>query len=353
MEVAVKVLLYPYCSMQDKRQQLFRLSSDAGVKLHLCIAGRMLAKGWEPVLALPQEYQCCDEPVLPCTTVRLPYSAELDNFARRLQWVPRWLKQIVDRFDFVLTTHETLAYPLRAFAGEKLRIVTEGGVVVADVTRELVELSWRASDLVHCNSKQLQELAEPYAQTSLWQFAYEDSIAEPRGLYRDIDVLFSSRASAAEGTSHPVFLEAARSSRWSVLVTDPTSYLRNRGELFGVPPEPLDREQYLDALHRSRVVVGLVKDGSSGWALREAMAAGACPVTLCNQDYEDLLTPEWPYYCTATAAGVREAVDDALHSGWGGVPTAVQQEVRRRLEASSYSAAWAQAEKDLEALWTL
>jgi hypothetical protein len=349
----VRALLYPYCSMQDKRQQLFRLSSDAGVKLHLFIAGRMLAKGWEPALALPQEYQCCDEPLFPCTAVRLPYTAELDNFTRRLQWVPSWLRRIADRFDLVLTTHETLAYPLRAFAGEKLRIVTEGGLAVADATRELVELSWGASDLVHCNSRQLQELAEPHAQTSLWQFAYEDSIAEPRELYRDIDVLFSSRASAAGYTSHELFLEAARSSHWSVLVTDPTSYLRSRGGAVGVPAEPLDREQYIDALHRSRVVVGLVKDGSSGWALREAMAAGACPVTLHNRDYEDLLTPDWPYYCTATAAGVKEAVEDALHSGWSGIPAAVQQEARRRLRASSYSEAWKQAEKDLEALWTL
>lgn len=335
------VTLYPFFSQQDKRTGRFRLDSDSGVKLYAYMAGR-LAQQHDVRFVLPAEDQCVEDMDLPFSVraLRIPYKLAASNLDRRLQWEPSWLRSL--ECDLILTQHEFLAYPLRCLLPDQ-RIVMECGIRPTTAwpqTAALFPMAWRSADLVHCNSTTLAEEVAPYAKTAVWRFGYHDKVAVARGLARDVDVLFNSRCSATGYSNHEAFLEAVAGCPWNVCVTDPTNYLNIHA--------PLGPEEYRSLLHRSRVVVGLTDNGYGGYAFVEAVAAGACPVALRTREYEELLTPGWPYYCTLDS--VADAVTRALSLGWAGVSTKVVRRVNSNVATCSYSSAWERARKDLEAL---
>jgi hypothetical protein len=349
----MRILLYPFFSQQDKRTGKFLLESDSGVKLYSYIASRAMGEGWSTAFVLPQASQCEDsEWTPPGSYIRYPGHLEQSNLDRRLQWDSRWLRVCADVADVILTQHEFLAYPLRCLVPNS-RIVMECGIrpeTVWPQTGALFPLAWDAADLVHCNSWTLtDEMRLRGVNASCWQFAVPEDVG-PSLASKAVDVLFNSRASATGYTNHDVFLRAMEGTDLRVLVTDPTSYLRLEGgcSCDWLPPEPLDRKSYVEALQSSTVVVGLCNNGYGGYAFREAMAAGALPVALRAPEYEELLTPMWPYYAKALDPHeVYIAVVRALEGGWAGVPDDVRFSVEHRLRQSSYREAWRTARHDI------
>lgn len=336
---------YPFFSQQDKVQGLFRLGSDSGVRLYSYMAKRSLEQGWRVSFVLPQPSQCVDSAPLPegVEVLRVPYSLALCNLERRLQWDPAWLKRLPG--DIVLTQHEFLAYPLRCLRPE-LTILMECGIrpeTAWPQTAGLFPLAHAAADLVHCNSRQLATMPN----STVWSFGYDDSVAVSRGLSRDVDVLFNARASSTEYSNHSAFVRAMSGTGLSVRMTDPTRYLES---VAGAPEawlsQPLPRGDYVDLLHRSKVVVGLVDNGYGGYAFQEAIAAGCCPVALRTPEYEDILTENWPYYCTLDT--VADAAERAVRVGWRGISTKTVRRVQVNIAKSAYSAAWEAARKDIE-----
>jgi hypothetical protein len=326
----MRVILYPFFSQQDKRQRLFRLDSDSGVRLYSYMAARLVEAGHDVAMVVPPIEQCVDALTFPCRTIRSPKLC-IDNLDRRLQWDPTWLRSL--ECDLLLTQHEFLAYPFRCLHPQT-KIFMECGMrpdTAWPETREMFPLAWRAADLVHCNS---DDLATQMPNSTVWRFGYDDDIAISRGLSRDIDVLFPARASATNYSNHEAFLKAFEGSPLTTKLTDPTSFLGNA---------PLSRAEYLTTLHRSRVVVGLTDNGYGGYAFIEAVAAGACPVAL--RSYAHLLTDAWPYFCEL--GGVREVTERALKLGWAGVSTKIVRRVQQNLLTYSYSSAWAKAKEDI------
>lgn len=333
----MRVTMLPFFSQQDKRQNKFRLASDSGVKLYAYIAGR-LAVDHDVTFVLPSPIQCIDTITLPRDVwiERLSVELPLSNLDRRLNWDATWLRTL--KCDLFMTQHEFLAYPLRCLRPD-MQIIMECGIkpdTAWPQTAELFPLAWRSADLVHCNSA---ELAAQMPNSTVWKFGYADELASSRGTLRDIDVLFPARASSTEYSHHSAFVEAMTDSPLTVVMTDPTSFLRPHRL---VSPSPLSREEYEDTLHRSKVVVGLTDNGYGGYAFIEAIAAGACPVAL--RSYAHLLTDSWPYFCDLHS--IRSVVSKAH---WAGVSTKVVRQVQENVSAYAYSVAWQKAKEDIDA----
>lgn len=339
----MKAVFYPFFSQQNKLTRKFLLASDSGVKLYAYMARRLAEEGWDVEFVLPQEEQCESAFGVFGRVRRAPYALALNNLDRRLQWEPAWLRSL--ECDLLFTQHEFLAYPLRCLLPAQ-RIAMECGIrptTAWSQTREVFPLAWRAANLVHCNSGTLAEEVSAYgARTAVWRFSYDGVLEEE--LERDVDVLFNARASATGYSNHGAFLQAFSGSKLRAKMTDPTSYLRNQGctELL---TEPLCTFQYKRLLKRTRVVVGLTANGYGGHAFVEAIAHGACPVALRTPEYVELLTPEWPYYCSLS--DIAEVVEAALECG-PDVPAI--DAVRRNVAACSYAEAWKVARESIACL---
>lgn len=354
----MRVVLYPFFSQQDKITSKFKLESDSGVKLYKFMHEQMLKCGWDSTLVLPRHDQRADDGfVEPERSHTVPNHTCIDNLDRRLQWDPEWLRHVVEDCDVFLTQHEFFAYPLRCLVPD-LRIAMECGIAPTTAwpqTEEMFYLSWKAADLVHCNSQTVADRVAPYCPVTVWTFAYDHQLLCERNLARDIDVLFPARASSTDYSNHKVFVTAMRNMRDSyILMTDPTNYLRLTGEApeHWLPDAPLSRPQYEEALHRTKVVVGLTTNGYGGYAFREAVAAGAIPVAVKTPEYVELLGHEWPYYAeTLDAHDVWRAVDSALKLGWAGVPQHLYFGINVNIQSCTYQASWYKAKQNLEGLY--
>jgi hypothetical protein len=340
----VKVLLWPFFSQQDKRTGQFLLGSDSAVKLYNALAKEMLKVGWEPTLVVPLRTQTAKafaqqpwEPV--CPVRRLTYILEENNLHRRLQWEPTTILDLCAGQDVVVTTCDLLPIPLRLLL-PNMPIVVECGFIPREM-HELFALSWKSADLVHCVTAELADFAKMHAQTTIWPLAYDDEEAAPRNLTRDVDVLFPARCSAVDYTNYKAFIKQMECFAGSVVMTDPTSYMRSQSKHLWATPEPLSRVDYTTLLHRTRVVVSLTSNGAGGMAMREAAACGALPVVLNRPEYEEVLGGKWPYYCSLHT--VRTVVERALRDGW---PT----EIPAGIAACSRTAVWQKAKADLEAV---
>jgi hypothetical protein len=334
-EEAVRVTYYPFFSQQHKTHGKFLLGSDSGVKLYAYMAEQSVKAGWDVRIVLPYRHQCEDAIQLPCEQICAYFA--INNLDRRLQWDPDWLKVVADT-DIVITQHEFMAYPLRCLH-PKLKIISECGLlpeVAYQQTAGMFELAWRAADAVHCNSRTIAKHIPN--KTFIWQFGYDDNIVDKSPLPRNIDVLFNARASVTNYTNHELFLKAFVGGPLKYCITDPTNYLKLRDVQF-------TRSRYIEILHSSKVVVSMHEGGYGGYALREAMACGAIPVTLRLPEYEELLGSDWPYYCEKSVDSLYGAVKAAMQ-GWPGT----RQDVLNELRKSSYSEAWKQAKEDIESI---
>jgi hypothetical protein len=347
------VVLYPFFSQQNKRTDRFLLQSDSGVKLYAYMADRMVEEGWQTSLVLPAPRQCADTIATNARVRRIPYLIATNNLIRRLQHCPDWYKTMLHDADLLLTQHETLAYVVRCIL-PNVRIGTEVGMRLDTAwpqTEEMMRLSRRSSDFLHCNSRTLAE-ETTHKCTTVWPFAYHDDIPlnTASDAERSIDVLFNSRCSSTDYSNHKLFLAAMLLQDWRVCMTDPTNYLRTTSDELpshiAVPRSPLNRNDYLQTLRRSRVVVGLTDNGYGGYAFREAIAAGCVPVALNCTSYRELLGDDWPYYCSGNSGSLRAAVSDALTHGMPEQSHHLCSEMSR----CSYSAAWRTAKEFIDAL---
>lgn len=341
----MRVVLQPFFSQQDKQSCRFLLESDSGVKLYKYIAEQMAARGDDVTFVLPSRNQCADSLKWP-DAIKLRYAPHLEvcNLRRRVQWDTEWLERITCDCDLFLTTHEFLSIPLRVIR-PKLRIVMECGIRPTTAwpeTEALFPIAQRAATAVHCNSSTLaSECANP--RTFVWPFAFHEKAYSLRGGERSIDVLFNSRCSSTNYSHHKEFIEQMWSSGLRIRMTDPTNYLRSTGYAPGWTGNmPAGRGAYESLLAQSRIVVGLTDNGYGGYAFREAMAAGCCPVALDVPEYRELLGPDWPYYCTLD--NIADVVRRALADGAPAYP------VTGLLAQSSYQEAWKRAAQDLATL---
>lgn len=358
----MRVVLYPFFSQQNKCTGKFRLQSDSGVKLYTYIANKLVEARHLVYFVLPDTRQCEDDIQVNAYVHRVPYPLAVDNLQRRLQWEPGWLRFLSVNADIILTQHEFLAYPIKCLS-PKTKVAMECGILPDTAwqqTADMFELAWDAADLIHCNSETLRKhigrLSTNSYKATVWSFAYDDA-----RLHRDpiaqrpcIDVLFNSRASSTNYSNHELFIAAMQQlPQYSVVMTDPTSYLRSQMlVLQWLPGHPLNTEQYLNVLRNSRVVVGLTANGYGGYAFREAIAAGALPVALRVPEYVELLGENWPYYIEElTVSAVQGAIAAALQYGRSSVSAEVNDNMWRNLRQSSYSAAWQVAKTDLERLY--
>lgn len=327
-------MLWPFCSQQDKQTGKFRLASDSCVKLFQYIADQVPNPWW----ILPPFDQCCDIPAFR-GEVRCYPDVSVDNKLRRFQWDVDFIRNLP--CGELFTSHDFLTIPLRHLRPD-IRTYLEGMSPTAAWPEQahLFPVAWKCADLVYCNSRKLAEMSGGV----VWTFAYEDSVARARPVQRTIDVLFNARASSTNYSHHQDFMEAMEGSKLVVRMTNPTNYLTNHPWLLG----PLDRNSYLDILHMSKVVVGLIENDYGGHGFREAIAAGCCPVALDTPEYRELLTDKWPYYCNL--GNIRAVVEKAVAVGWPGVSTKVVREVQVNLKACSYSHAWEQARRDKDGI---
>lgn len=299
-------------------------------------------------MLVPPPEQCADCPYLPYRIVFPTYSLCPDNLLRRLQWNPEWLIGL--DYDLVLTTHEFIAYPLRCLRPE-LKIVMECGIRPSTAwpeTAALFPLAQAAADAVHFNSQLLADECTAARRKFVWSFGYEDRVHKV--LDRTVDVVFPARASSTGYSNHRLLVRALKGSELTVVMTDPTSYLRSNPEeapVGWVPPQPLLKAAYDDLLDSSRVVVGLTANGYGGYAFQEAVAAGCCPVALRCPEYEELLGTDWPYLCDPNPESLRVTVLSALVGGW---PRQLKEQVHTRVGRNSYSTAWNRAFQDIKGL---
>lgn len=315
----MKVVLVPYFSQQDKRTGKLSLSTDSACKFFA-----RLAEALGAVVVAPQPEQRADSFSFANESV-LRERVSLSNRDRRFQTLP-FVDAIPSDATHVITTHEALAYTLKALR-PGVKVAMECGfdpAVAWPETSELIRLSWRAADLVFCASEPLRGLVE--APTALWRFAYDGSVAKPRKLARDIGCLFNSRCSATGYSNHELFLSATEGM--SRAMTDPTRYLSDA--------EPLSQEGYEALLHRSKLVVGLMRSGHTGFSFIEAIAAGCCPVALRTPAYEALLGAAWPYLCEASE--LRQTLERALRLGWQGASSQLVRRLQVEVDSCSYAA---------------
>lgn len=350
----MKLLFYPFFSQQDKRDKLFLLGSDSGLRLYSYMASRALADGHDVSFVLPKREQCnYGDFKLPskCNVIRVPYQMELNNLYRRLQWDVGFLKELAPQCDVFLTQHEFLSIPLRVVAPNH-HIVMECGIkpdTAWPETAGLFPMAWKCADLVHCNSESLRfDVAAAGGRATVWAFGYDEAIADYAQLPRTISVVFPARASVTNYSNHEMFIEAFYTSALNVLMTDPTGYLRNTGGVpeDWLPRENLSRQQYLAALRQSKVVVGLTDNGYGGYAFIEAVVCGAVPVALRVPGYVELLGHDWPYYAEDKSS-LRAKVTAALQYGYLGMKPDVLAAMRARLKLLSYDSAYANVRKDL------
>lgn len=346
----MKVLFWPGFSQQDKARAKFRMDTDAGVRLY-----SYLAKELDADLAVPPAEQRIGSVPYTCNERPLPYLVALDNFERRFQWEPALLKAVADTYDVVALQQLTYAVPLRAL-NPKLTILQECGLLPGEGvpgSEELIRMSWKATDLVHCNSRFIAHRVKPIAKTSVWSFAYDRDCVKPRGP-QIVDVLFNARASATNYSNHDAFIRAFAGNSLTVRMTDPTSYLRATGALptAWLSDQPLSVDRYYALLASSKVVVSLVENGYGGYAFIEAVASGCVPVALRTPAYEDVLTSEWPYYVEAPKwDAVRAAAHRALDNGWDGVHPVVRDAVTRNVSEQSYQHQLGRAKFDIADAW--
>jgi hypothetical protein len=327
------VMLWPFYSSQDKQRRQFLLASDSGVKFHRYLAERLLADGHNvTVIQPPKMYRAQDGFRWPegCLTYKI--DMPLDNRVRRLHWP---VGEELAECDVLFTTHVFLAYPARML-NPKLHIIMECGVAPETAYPEMAELfplAWRAADLVHCSNEALaKRVREAGGNAVVWPFGYDERIAEAAPmLTRDVDVLFNARCSNTGYSNHELFRDATAGME-RVVMTDRTN-------LLGASPQFSDSD-YRVLLHTSKTVVGLMASGFCGYAFMEAVACGCCPIALRTPEYEELLTPAWPYYCEANADSVRDAIRRALTLGWWGVPTQLEMELQNRLAKCTYQNVW-------------
>jgi len=343
----VRLHFLPFWSQQSKQSNEFLLDRCSGTKYLSYMATECAKLGHDVALAVPRHGQCRTfapfvgkllEPTCPVPT---------DNRRRRLHWDVEFLERVGDA-DVVVTCHEFAAIPLRMLT--RAKIVLEYGVRPSVAWGEMAPLfpvSWGCAHTVFALSETLaQEMRATGVPARVWKFGYDDVDAAPRGLRRDIDFLFPSRCSATGYTRHEEFLRATAEKGWRVVATDPTSYLRSRGEhTWAVPHDPLDREQYVECLHRAKVVVGLTDNGYGGFAFQEAVAAGALPVALRCPEYEEILGADWPYLCDL--GSLASTLARARVEGWSAATLAQRSAVADNVSVCSYSSAWKRAKEDL------
>lgn len=316
-----RVCLYPFCSQQSKSDRKFLLRQDSGLQWLRFLAKQLAEDGVEIAFVLPAGDQCADFAEF-CLQlphcVLLTHRTPLDNMDRRFHWDALLLRNVAETCDAVITHHEFVALPLRALH-PRLRIISECVFTPETAwphTAELFPLAWRAADNVLCSNTELCERVRAAgARAAVTRYAYDASIAYPRGPASqiDVDVVFPVRGSATNFTNHKLFVEALKDSGLRVVCTDPTRYLRvtNEAPRAWLPQDGYTREQYVDLLHRSKVVVCLTENGSAGTALYEAIACGCRPVTLDLPQYRELGVH---HLCGKTPAQVLGAVRSALAS---------------------------------------
>jgi hypothetical protein len=322
----MQVTFWPFYSQQDKRTGKF-LDTCSTVKMYAYMADKMQKDGHDVKFVVPAKLQRDWK----MGVGRLLASMPPCNKTRRLHWDTGVMSMVAKDCDLLITSHDFIAFPMRCLFPE-LTIVSEAAILPGAAWPEqdpLFTMAWKSNDMMHCNSWATGRAVRKYCPLlKKWPFSYEDSVTEQRNVVRDIDVLFNSRCSSTNYSHHREAMAACPDAYFC----DPTGYLGKR---------PLTREQYLDVLHRSKVVLGLTVGGTASHGLWEAVAAGCCPVTLKLTEYVEVLGPLWPYYCTLDEVSIRETVRRALRDAY----TARNEVVDR-----SYSAAWKQAEKDIEEL---
>lgn len=343
----MKIAFWPFFSQQNKRVGKFSLGSDSGVRLYAHCASEAAKAGWDATLVLPDWSQCDSVApgFAPARALRLAPGLPVDNLQRRLHWDTAAIRRVCEGIDVVCTQHQHLAYPIRKLFPE-LRVLTECGMRPEQAydTVPLFELAYRASDLVHCNSAELDSMVSARfrgVRTTVWPFGVDDALLSVERLPIAYDVAFPARASSTGYTNHELFLEAMRfAPQLRTLMTDPTGYLKLRDH-------PMHRDQYVRALSASSVVVGLTDNGYGGYSFLEAVALGCVPVALKLPEYESLLGPGWPYYCVKEPGSVLTAVRRALEGGW---PEELRPGVSAQLAKHTYSYAWRRAKGDIERL---
>lgn len=334
----MRAAMWPFYSQQDKVDGKFLTQKDSCVKYMLYCADRLRTLGWDVTFFSPYTYLCSDRAPLG-VHVYIP----VDNAERRVHWDTRDIERL-QGYDLLWTTHDYLPFPARV-CHPNMKIVGEAGILPATKQEErMFELAWDACDIVGCNNAELQRFVKPHTKAAVWQFSYDDALAKPRGLVRDITVLFNSRCSATNYSHHEDVI--ASCSDLGLAVLDPTNYLRSSGRT-GVSPCAPDCGEYEDILHRSKIVLGTITGGGGTHSFREAIACGACPVALDEPCFRELLTEDWPYLCTIDT--LRATVKDALKHGWSGTPK-LGKEVKERVAKCSYSAAWEKAYSDIRSI---
>lgn len=300
----MQVILWPFCSQQDKQRGKFLLDSDTGVKQYRFVAEQLIAEGHGVTLVLPTGA----DTRLPCLCrVRRQRDVPLSNADRRVHWDTECIRRVCSGADLLVTQHETLPIPVKEMFpklpvavefGMKLGTTTGGLYTAADY---LVKLTLEVADKVLCLGPQLLFEAGKHTwpnKCHLWQMGFDERSIE--NATKDIDVVFPARCSANGYTNHKVFLEATEGMNRHVC--DPTNFLD--------ASMPLFQTAYYRVLARSRVVVGLTNNGYGGFSFQEAIASGCVPVAL--RSYSWLLGEDWPFYCELNAESVRECINRAL-----------------------------------------
>lgn len=335
----MNIAFLPYYSQQDKVTGKFRINTDSPVKFYSFMARELAKLGHDVTFYVPHSNQCVD--ILPIDSVvgcKIHYTGKnlpLCNKTRRFHWDTAWLSSL--HHDMLITSHEYIAIPLKILR-PTMKVIVECGFEPESSfpgANQLFPVAWSMADLVHCSNAHLADMVENGSDGTpvVWRLGYDVEIAKPRNVSRYIDVLFSARASSTNYTNHNIFIDALRGEPYKVLMTDQTNYLRRTGEcpIEWLPERPLVGEAYIDMLHRSKVVVGLMENGYGGHAFREAIACGCIPVALNIPEYRELLGEDYPFLCSRAAVSIRSAIEDALRFG-----TQMQSSVTKY----SYQAAW-------------
>lgn len=336
-----KLVIWPFFSQQNKLNGFFRLDQCSGHKQNLFLMEQLSMLGWNVELVLPFEELCDQHDVTNFHGfVRRVYVPN-DNLTQRLHWNTHEVKRILHNADVAYIKHETLPIVARCMF-PNLPIATECGFPLGmawSQTDFLIQEARLVSDLVCCNST---ELARDNANATVWKLGFDER-RFPQGwtMVRDIDVLFPQRASVTNYSMHKEFINAMRCTNLRIAMTDVTKFLAKTNEapaswLWDVPND----KDYLSLLYRSKVVVGLVKNGYGGYAFREAVMAGCCPVMLRAKCYVDDFGEDWPYYFTGEH-DMLEAITNALRD-----PIPVVDKVKQY----SYQSAWPKVLEDLNDL---
>lgn len=326
----MKLALFPFFSMQDKRTGKFLFHKEGACKQMAFIADSVRVDlAWDTRVFLPDPRQCVDYHAISLdfsySDVTCGYVPQ-DNRVQRIHWDANVLREAIGDADVAVCQHEFFAVPLRALK-PKLKIVQM--CVVDPVPLQFFRAAWEAADLVRFKS-----VAEGIA----WPLAYDerDFPQQPIGGERNIDVLFLPRCSADNCTHHLEFIEALGDR---AVFTDPTFYIRTQP--IGVGLKYI-AGNYKAALRDSRVVVSLRRDAYGGVAVREAVRCGCVPVLLRTPAHERLAGEGWPFFVDRPDPQlIRCTVERAL------AEDADCSDMQRRVAHESYQASWSAVREDL------